>query len=151
MCKQSIRVMPRSLNGRWYIHIHYFVTLQHKYTAHFFWWSGNSHNIITYGVFLLILRQTLLPTTTCDIWQEVRLIGPRRSAGLQMAAFMHWPPGALQWRHNGHDGVSNHQPHHCLLNRLFGCRSKKTSELCVTGLCVGEFTGHRWIPCTNGQ
>ena len=20
---------------------------------------------------------------------------------------------ALQWRHNGHDGVSNHQPHDC--------------------------------------
>ena len=25
----------------------------------------------------------------------------------------------LQWRCNGRDGVSNHQPHHCLLNRLF--------------------------------
>ena len=24
------------------------------------------------------------------------------------------------WRHNGHDGVSNHQPYDCLLNRLFG-------------------------------
>ena len=23
----------------------------------------------------------------------------------------------LQWRHNGHDSISNHQPHHCLLNR----------------------------------
>ena len=23
----------------------------------------------------------------------------------------------LQWRHNGDDGVSNHQLHHCLLNR----------------------------------
>ena len=34
------------------------------------------------------------------------------------------------------DGVSNHQPHQCLLSRLFGCRSKKTSKLCVTGLCV---------------
>ena len=33
---------------------------------------------------------------------------------------------ALQWRHNGHDGVSNHQPHHCLFNRLFRRRSKKT-------------------------
>ena len=32
----------------------------------------------------------------------------------------------LQLRHNGHDSVSNHQPHHCLLNRLFGHRSKKT-------------------------
>ena len=25
----------------------------------------------------------------------------------------------LPWRHNDHDGVSNHQPHGCLLNRLF--------------------------------
>ena len=25
----------------------------------------------------------------------------------------------LQWRHNGRDGVSDHQPHYCLLNRLF--------------------------------
>ena len=52
---------------------------------------------------------------------------------------------ALQWRHNGHDGVSNHQPYDCLLNRLFRRRSKKTSKLCVTGLCGGEFTDDRWI------
>ena len=45
---------------------------------------------------------------------------------------------SLLWRHNGRDGVSNHQPHHCLLNRLLGRRSKKTSKLCVTGLCVGK-------------
>ena len=44
----------------------------------------------------------------------------------------------MQWRHNERDGVSNHQPHHCLLNRLFGCRSKKTSKLLVTGLCEGN-------------
>ena len=42
----------------------------------------------------------------------------------------------LQWRHSGRDGVSNHQPHHCFLNRLFGRRSKKTSKLRVTGLCA---------------
>ena len=44
----------------------------------------------------------------------------------------------LQLRHNDHDGVSNHQPHGCLLNRLFKRRSKKTSKLRVTGLCVGN-------------
>ena len=58
---------------------------------------------------------------------------------------------ALQWRQNGPDSVSNHQPHDCLLNRLFRRRSKKTSKLRVTGLCCGEFTGDRWIPHTNGQ
>ena len=36
----------------------------------------------------------------------------------------------LHWRHNDHDGVSNHQPHGCLLNRLFRRRSKKTSKKC---------------------
>ena len=45
---------------------------------------------------------------------------------------------ALHWRHNDRDGVSNHQPHGCLLNRLFRRRSKKTSKLRVTGLCVGN-------------
>ena len=45
---------------------------------------------------------------------------------------------ALRWRHNGRDGVSNHQPRHCLFNRLFRCRSKKTSKLRVTGLCAGN-------------
>ena len=47
----------------------------------------------------------------------------------------------LRWRHNELDGVSDHQPHDCLLNRLFGCRSKKTSKLRVTGLCVGNSPG----------
>ena len=47
----------------------------------------------------------------------------------------------LHWRHNDHDGVSNHQPHGCLLNRLFRRRSKKTLKLCVTGLCVGNSPG----------
>ena len=44
----------------------------------------------------------------------------------------------LRWRHNGRDGVSNHQPHHCLLNHLFRRRSKKTSKIRVTGLCTGN-------------
>ena len=55
----------------------------------------------------------------------------------------------LQWRHNGRDSVSNHQPHDCLLNRLFRRRSKKTSKLRVTGLCAGIHRGpvnspHKW-------
>ena len=44
----------------------------------------------------------------------------------------------LRWRHNGRDGVSNHQPHDCLLNRLFRRRSKKTSKLHGSGLCEGN-------------
>ena len=51
------------------------------------------------------------------------------------------PRVPLEWRHNGRDGVSNHRPHQCLLNRLFSHRSNKTSKLRVTGLFVGN-----WIP-----
>ena len=41
----------------------------------------------------------------------------------------------------GANGVSNHQPHHCLLNRLFRRRWKKTSKLRVIGFVRGI---HRW-------
>ena len=47
----------------------------------------------------------------------------------------------LQWRHNMHDGVSNHQPHDCLLNRLFRRRSKKTSQVPSLAFVRGI---HRW-------
>ena len=53
-------------------------------------------------------------------------------------AMGHGSASALQWHHNERDGVSNHQPHDCLFSRLFRRRSKKTSELRVTGLCEGN-------------
>ena len=52
----------------------------------------------------------------------------------------------LQWRHNEGDSVWNHQPHDCLLNRLFRRRSKKTSKLRVTGLWVGNSPGTGEFP-----
>ena len=60
------------------------------------------------------------------------------------------PP--LQWRHNDHDGVSNHQPYGCLLNCLFRRWSKKTSKLRVTGLRVGNWWRHHDLrPRQNGR
>ena len=47
----------------------------------------------------------------------------------------------LHWRHNDHDGVSNHQPHGCLLKGSFRRRIKKTSKLRVTGLCAVNSPG----------
>ena len=52
----------------------------------------------------------------------------------------------LRWRHNDRAGVSNHQPHGCLLNRLFRRKSKKTSKLRVTGLCAGNSPGTGEFP-----
>ena len=48
-----------------------------------------------------------------------------------------WSYRTLQWGYNGLDGVSNHQPHHCLLNRLFRRISKETSKLRVN-------SPHKW-------
>ena len=44
----------------------------------------------------------------------------------------------LQWCHNEHDGISNHQCPDCLHHHLFRHRSKKISKLCVTGFCEGN-------------
>ena len=54
----------------------------------------------------------------------------------------------LKWRHNGHDGVPNHQPRECLLSHLMiteNITAPRHWPLC------GELTGDRWIPRTNGQ
>ena len=54
------------------------------------------------------------------------------------------PTGASEscWRY----GVSTHQLHDCLLNRLFRRRSKKTSTLRFTGLCVRNSLGTGEFP-----
>ena len=45
---------------------------------------------------------------------------------------------SLLWRHNGHNSVSNHQPHDCLLKPLLRRTSKETSKLRFTGFCAGN-------------
>ena len=60
--------------------------------------------------------------------------------------YMSSVPFPIRWRHNERDDVSNYQPHDCLLNRLFGHRSKKTSKLRVTGLWAGNSPGTGEFP-----
>ena len=52
----------------------------------------------------------------------------------------------LLWRHSGCDGVSDHQPHECLLKRSSRHRSKKPSKLRVSGLYVGNSPGTGEFP-----
>ena len=82
----------------------------------YWWWVS-----IVSGIRLVTLSNILLPITYC--WRSLK---------------HYW---TLHWSHSDHDDVSNHQPHGCLLNRLFGRRSKKTSKLFVTGLCAGNSPG----------
>ena len=57
----------------------------------------------------------------------------------------------LPWLHNEHDGVSNHQPHDCLLKCLFVRTSKKTSKLRVTGLCEGHSAVTSEVPAQKAS
>ena len=84
---------------------------------------------------IIIAQMSFIHLGQVDIWFRTSvdaMLLVRRTSASQISR------QPLQWRHNEHDGVSNHQPHHCLLKHLFGCRSKKTSKLLVTGLCVGN-------------
>ena len=67
-----------------------------------------------------------------------------------MYAIRHKRHHALRWRHNGYDSVSNHQPHDCLLNRLFRRRSKKHQSSASLSFVWGIHRD-RWIPRTKGQ
>ena len=56
----------------------------------------------------------------------------------QVNWFLKFPDTPVQWRHNEHDGVSNHLCLDSSLNYLFRRSSKKASKLRVTGLCQGN-------------
>ena len=47
----------------------------------------------------------------------------------------------LQWRHDGRDGVSNHQPHNCLLNFYSGTDQRKHRSSVTLAFVRGI---HRW-------
>ena len=92
-----------------------------------------------------------LTSINCDvIWQAfyfMYLVCPdvarsqakiRRVIDLVSSDYSDLVRNAFQWRHNDHDGVSNHQRFDCWLNRLFGRRSRKTPKLRVTGLYEGN-------------
>ena len=51
----------------------------------------------------------------------------------------------LQWRNNGHDGVSNHQPSDCLFNRYSGTDERNIKAPCHWPSC-GEVTGTGEFP-----
>ena len=114
-----------------------------------------SHLIIKIQILLAIVSITLLGAAAiwhlCEIrysyilWKLIRKKG-NRSLG-KTSFYRHpwiWFPARkpLRWRHNDHAGVSNHQHHGCLLNRLFRRKSKKTAKLRVTNY---------WINCANSN
>ena len=105
-------------------------TVYHPYYLKQSWHSPLTH--IIYMLHQATMCQPILPIPMPDFLLVVQYHNTtfvRRPCELI-------PP--LQWRQNGRDCVPNHQPRDCLLNRLFRLRSKKTSKLCVSGLCAGN-------------
>ena len=105
-----------------------------------------SHNDVNNYMYFVIMNATLIntidPLRTEDI-SESRMVLIRKTF---VRNNLHSPWLTLQWRHDKRIGVSNHQPHGCLLNRLFGRRSKIISKLRVTGLCAGNSPGTGEFP-----
>ena len=59
---------------------------------------------------------------------------------------------ALQWRHNLHNGVSDHQAGSRLFTQaLIQAQIKENINTPRHLPLCGEFTGDRWIPRTKGQ
>ena len=127
-----------------------------------FWFVSNSHNgwptsrlfvvgLIQWSVYVWLATWQRGLRMVCSVKHKdcQYRIYPKNYAhkslcffccGMALVVFIHIHI-PLHWRHNEHDGVSNHQPHGCLLNRLIRRRSKKTSKLRVTGICVGNSPG----------
>ena len=95
----------------------------------------NENDRILTQISLKFVPESPTKNDTCSTFEEIL---DRTLCALVMVA--------LRWRHNHHAGVSNHQPHGCLFNRLFRRKSKKTSKLRVTGLCAGNSPGTGEFP-----
>ena len=125
------------------------------------WQNTGCHNMwchrachVRHVTCTVIRRQAITWTNADLLWT-----GPQEQTSLTFESYMiqmsmkvveallKWQAFlSFQWHNNGGDVVSNHQPHDCLLNSLFGRRSKKTSKLCVTGLCEGNSPGTGEFP-----
>ena len=105
--------------------------------------SVNSPSDVTHINIMSCFRNAFC-NTTCFKWPDT---GGLPQKGPVMRSFD--DPFALQWRHNGCDGVSYHWRLHCLLNCWFRLRSKKrqssASLAFVRGkpLMTGEFPAQK--------
>ena len=120
---------------------------------------GTLHTITLVSPCLCVRTQQHLHLVTKGLycWHShirIRKVFFFRGCPLNAAESTNLSPSFLvtsQWRHNEHDGLSNHRRFDCLLNDLFRCWSKKASKFRVTGLCVGnsQMTGE--FPAQRGS
>ena len=86
----------------------------------------------------------------CWILSEgVRSISNRRLSSIRRSLLSGKLP--LRWRHNEHDGVSNHLTSRLFTQASIQAQIKESIKAPRDWPLWGEFTGHRWIPRTKGQ
>ena len=73
----------------------------------------------------------------CNVWAAVKF-----TLHLDSKPYMRLPfRYSLQWRHNEHGGFSSHEPHQCLLSRLF----RRRLLAFVRGIHWGPLNSpHKW-------
>ena len=128
-----------------YYMLHCFVFENILYRVSIFVQKSLLKDPIVYMVLTCMSRGPLWREYNGDCW-----IPPNKGPGMRKAFPCHHGC-ALHWRHNQRDSVSNHQPHDCLLNRLFKALNKENIKAPSHWPLWGEFTGDRWIPRTKGQ
>ena len=139
----------------WLYDIYHISTVDHKITTYFcsdhfgpIWMEAirprhiysflSCHDDICKGIFLIdflhmiLMSLNFVPNEGNKTLEDAYLSpGPLLTKTYRI-------PHSLQWQLNGGDGVSNHRRFDCLFSHLFRHISKKTSKLCVTGLCEGN-------------
>ena len=111
------------------------------------YWDKSQSILIT-GVTVVWIpadRTTELSENKQKHWLKSAFLWLAGVQPIDAASGMRW----LQWHHNGLNGVPNHDPHHCLLNRLFRSWSKKhqssASLAFVRGIRRGPVNSpHTW-------
>ena len=107
-------------------------------------------DVIAYQCLNPILNRSNGPTSIKH-WSDAKVSNQHQPGGLcyQWCHRCLTEVVTLRWRHNGRDSVPNHQPHDCLLNSLFGCRSKKHQSSASLAFVWGIHRGpvnspHKW-------
>ena len=132
----SVRVQT-SCKKNFVVSLHIWYSAQCYCSSSLHWArSGVKAPVDGCGLWILFIVWVIISVPKYTHWSDS--ICPCQFLSDNITIYLHFYHLSLQWRHDECDSVSNQQPHHCLLNRLFRRKSKKTSMLRVTGLCAGK-------------